>query len=77
MTDLATIFAWFVMALLFFVFVTLVVFLGSLPKKIALKRKPSAGRRDQRCELDWPGLRRDWLAHRICVGLSTIWQRES
>ncbi|MCC7338835.1 MAG: DUF3302 domain-containing protein [Pirellulaceae bacterium] len=38
MTDLATIFAWFVMALLFFVFVTLVVFLGSLPKKIALKR---------------------------------------
>ncbi len=38
MIDLPTIFAWFVMALLFCVSVTLVVLLGSLPKKIALKR---------------------------------------
>ena len=38
MIDLATLFAWFVLALLFCVFVTLIVLLGSLPKKIALKR---------------------------------------
>ncbi len=38
MIDLVTLFAWFVIALLFCVFVSLVVFLGSLPKKIALKR---------------------------------------
>lgn len=38
MIDFATVFAWFVMALLFGVFVTIIVLLGSLPQKIALKR---------------------------------------
>ena len=36
--DGATIFAWFVMVLLFVVFVWVIFALGSLPKKIALKR---------------------------------------
>ena len=38
MIDGPTYFAWFVMALLFGVAVWLIVMLGSLPKKIALKR---------------------------------------
>ena len=38
MIDGPTYFAWFVMALLFGVVVWLIVMLGSLPKKIALKR---------------------------------------
>jgi hypothetical protein len=38
MIDGPTYFAWFVMALLFGVTVWLIVMLGSLPKKIALKR---------------------------------------
>lgn len=38
MIDFATVFAWFVMALLFGVFVTIIVLLGSLPGKIASKR---------------------------------------
>ena len=38
MIDGPTYFAWFVMALLFAVFVWLIVALGSLPKKIAAKR---------------------------------------
>ena len=36
--DGATIFAWFVMILLFAVFVWIIVALGSLPKKIAVQR---------------------------------------
>lgn len=38
MPDGATYFAWFVMAFLFLVAVCLVVAIGSLPKKIAVKR---------------------------------------
>ena len=38
MIDGATYFAWFVLAFLFLVMVWLIVFLGSLPKKIAAKR---------------------------------------
>ena len=38
MYDFATYFAWLVFALLFLALVALVVWLGSLPKKIALKR---------------------------------------
>tara|TARA_A100001391_G_scaffold186139_1_gene155127 strand:+ start:924 stop:1178 length:255 start_codon:yes stop_codon:yes gene_type:complete len=38
MFDFATFFAWFVIALLFCVFVAIIVALGSLPKKIAMKR---------------------------------------
>lgn len=38
MYDPATYFAWFVMAVLFLVFVAIIVALGSLPKKIAVKR---------------------------------------
>ena len=38
MIDGVTIFAWFVLALLFLVAVALIVALGSLPKQIAVKR---------------------------------------
>ena len=38
MIDLATLFAWFVIVLLFCVFVAIIVALGSLPKIIAQKR---------------------------------------
>lgn len=38
MYDIATYFAWFVLAVLFLVTVVIIVALGSLPKKIALKR---------------------------------------
>jgi len=38
MFDFATYFAWFVLAVLFFVVVAIIVALGSLPKKIATKR---------------------------------------
>ncbi len=38
MMDIPTLIAWLVIALLFCVLVSLVVFLGSLPKRIALKR---------------------------------------
>lgn len=38
MYDFATYFAWFVLAVLLFVIVAVIVALGSLPKKIALKR---------------------------------------
>ncbi|TWU30841.1 DUF3302 domain-containing protein [Novipirellula artificiosorum] len=38
MIDAATIFAWFVIAIIFLGVVAMIVFIGSLPKKIALKR---------------------------------------
>ncbi|TWT67061.1 DUF3302 domain-containing protein [Allorhodopirellula solitaria] len=38
MIDFATVFAWFVIAVLFFVAVIIIIALGSLPKKIAMKR---------------------------------------
>ncbi len=38
MYDLATYFAWFVLALLFCVAIAIIVAVGSLPKKIAIRR---------------------------------------
>ena len=38
MYDFATYFAWFVIAILFFVVVAAIVAIGSLPKRIAVKR---------------------------------------
>ena len=38
MYDFATYFAWFVLALLFLIAVAFIVWLGSLPKKIATRR---------------------------------------
>lgn len=38
MVDFATVFAWFVIALIFAIAVAAIVALGSLPKKIAAKR---------------------------------------
>ena len=38
MIDAATVFAWFVMAILLGISVAAIVFIGSLPKRIAVKR---------------------------------------
>ncbi|MEZ6078199.1 MAG: DUF3302 domain-containing protein [Pirellulaceae bacterium] len=72
MTDLTTIFAWFVMALLFFVFVTLVD--SAHCRKIALKRNhPQV---DAINAASWIGLACGELVWPIAfVWAFLIWQR--
>ncbi len=70
MYDLATYFAWFVLALLFCLAIAMIVAIGSLPKKIATQRHhPQVAAINA---ASWIGLcaRRSRLAHRVRVGFS-------